>query len=99
MQPESEGFSSESVLDVLKLILDGSELSEVLTIIEQQKVKMVLRAAYESDRASQWIAERTKINAVVLPFTVGGDDASKDIIGFYQDTVNRLLAGLGGKSG
>ena len=40
----------------------------------RQPVKMVLRAAYQSDRASQWIAERAKINAVVLPFTVGGDD-------------------------
>ena len=40
-----------------------------------QPAKMVLRAAYQSDRASQWIAERAKINAVALPFTVGGDDA------------------------
>ena len=32
-QNESGFFSSESVLDILKLILAGSELSEVLTII------------------------------------------------------------------
>jgi formate hydrogenlyase transcriptional activator len=32
-QHESGGFSGESVLNILKLILDGSELSEVLTII------------------------------------------------------------------
>jgi formate hydrogenlyase transcriptional activator len=32
-QNESGGFSSESVLNILKLILNGSELSEVLTII------------------------------------------------------------------
>ena len=37
-------------------------------------VKMVIRAAYQSDRASQWIAERAKITPVMLPFTVGGDD-------------------------
>jgi zinc/manganese transport system substrate-binding protein len=48
-------------------------LSEVLATLQQQPVKMVLRAAYQSDRASQWIAERARINAVVLPFTVGGD--------------------------
>ena len=32
-QNESGFFSSESVLNILKLILDGSELPEVLTII------------------------------------------------------------------
>jgi formate hydrogenlyase transcriptional activator len=34
-QTDSGFFSSESVLDILKLILAGSELSEVLTIIAQ----------------------------------------------------------------
>ncbi len=48
---------------------------------------MVLRAAYQSDRASQWIAERAKINAVVLPFTVGGDDGAKDLFGLFDDTI------------
>src|SRR5437667_333155 len=53
-----------------------AHLSEVLAILQRQPAKMVLRAAYQSDRASQWIAERTKINAVTLPFTVGGDAAA-----------------------
>jgi zinc/manganese transport system substrate-binding protein len=54
---------------------------------------MVLRAAYQSDRASLWIAERAKINAVTLPFTVGGTDGAKDLYGLYDDTVQRLLKG------
>ncbi|HEY8623374.1 MAG TPA: zinc ABC transporter substrate-binding protein, partial [Casimicrobiaceae bacterium] len=33
-----------------------AHLSEVLAITRRQPVKMVLRAAYQSDRASQWIA-------------------------------------------
>ncbi len=70
-----------------------AHLSEVLEIVQRQPVKMVLRAAYQSDRASQWIAERAKINAVALPFTVGGDDAAKDLPGFYEDTIQRLLKG------
>jgi len=70
-----------------------AHLSEVLAITQRQPVKMVLHAAYQSDRASQWIAERAKINAVVLPFTVGGDDAAKDLYGLFDDTVARLLKG------
>ena len=69
-----------------------AHLTEVLATLQRQPVKMVIRAAYQSDRASQWIAERAKINAVMLPFTVGGDDAAKDLYGLFDDTVARLLA-------
>jgi zinc/manganese transport system substrate-binding protein len=70
-----------------------AHLTEVLATLQRQPVKMVIRAAYQSDRASQWIAERAKINAVMLPFTVGGDDAAKDLYGLFDDTVARLLKG------
>ena len=71
-----------------------AHLSEILTIIQRQPVKMVLRAAYQNDRASQWIAQRAKINAVALPFTVGGDDAAKDLFSLFDDTIQRLLRGV-----
>jgi zinc/manganese transport system substrate-binding protein len=70
-----------------------AHLSEILETVQRQPVKMVIRAAYQSDRASQWIAERARINAVVLPFTVGGDDAAKDLFSLFDDTVQRLLKG------
>jgi zinc/manganese transport system substrate-binding protein len=70
-----------------------AHLTDVLATLQRQPVKMVIRAAYQSDRASQWIAERAKINAVMLPFTVGGDDAAKDLFGLFDDTIARLLKG------
>ncbi len=72
-----------------------SYLSEVLATIRRQPVKMVLRAAYQSDRASQWIAERAKIIPVVLPFTVGGNAAAKDLFSLFDDTIARLVKGAG----
>jgi zinc/manganese transport system substrate-binding protein len=71
----------------------ASHLSEVLELLQREPAKMVLRAAYQSDRASQWIAERAKINIVVLPFTVGGDAAAKDLYGLFDDSIARLLKG------
>ena len=68
-------------------------LSEVLALLQRQPAKMVIRAAYQSDRASLWIAERAKINAVALPFTVGGDAEAKDLYSLYDDTIARLLSG------
>jgi zinc/manganese transport system substrate-binding protein len=68
-------------------------LSEVLEILQKQPAKMVLRAAYQGDRPSQWIAERAKLKAVVLPFTVGGTPGAKDLFGLFDDTIDRLLKG------
>ena len=71
-----------------------AHLTEVLATLQSQPAKMVIRAAYQSDRASQWIAERAKINAVMLPFTVGGDEAAKDLYSLFDDTIARLLKGM-----
>jgi len=70
-----------------------AHLSEVLALLQRQPAKMVLRAAYQGDQASQWLAQRTKINVVVLPFTVGGTDGAKDLFGLFDDTIARLLKG------
>ncbi len=70
-----------------------AHLSEVLALLQRQPVKMVIRAAYQGERASQWVAERTKINAVVLPFTVGGNVQAKDLHTLFDDTIARLLKG------
>ena len=70
-----------------------AHLSDVLATLQRQPAKMVLRAAYQSDRPSQWIAERAKITVVTLPFTVGGDEQAKDLYGLFDDTIARLLKG------
>jgi zinc/manganese transport system substrate-binding protein len=71
-----------------------SHLAEVLTTLQRDPAKMVVLAAYQGDQASRWLAQRTKINVVVLPFTVGGTPGAKDLFGFYEDTIQRLLKGL-----
>ena len=68
-------------------------LSEVLATAQKQSPKMVIRAAYQGDRASAWIAERAKINAVALPFTVGGNAEAKDLFALFDDTLARLRKG------
>ena len=68
-------------------------MTDVLATLKQQPAKMVVRAAYQSDRASQWIAERAKLNVVALPFTVGGDEQARDLTTLFDDTVARLLKG------
>jgi zinc/manganese transport system substrate-binding protein len=69
----------------------SAHLTEVLSQIQKQPVKMVVRAAYNNEKPSLWLAEKAKIPAVELPYTVGGTPKAKDLFGLFDDTINRLL--------
>ncbi len=66
-------------------------LAEILAQQAVQPAKMVIRPAYQYDAPSLWIAERAKIPAVTLPFTIGGTPEAKDLFSLYEDTLRRLL--------
>ena len=69
-------------------------LSEIVTRQKSEPARMVLRPAYQHDGPSRWVAERAKIPAVVLPFTVGGTPEATDLVALFDDTLRRLLAAL-----
>jgi zinc/manganese transport system substrate-binding protein len=69
----------------------AAHLGELLSQLQRQPAKMVLRAAYQDSRPSQWLNEHAHIPAVVVPFTVGADDKSKDLFALFDTTVQRLL--------
>ena len=71
-----------------------AHLSQMLGQLQQHPVRMVIRAAYQSAKPSEWIADRAHIPAVVLPFSVGGTEAARDLFSLFDDTIQRLLAGL-----
>ena len=72
-----------------------SHLKKLLAKLKQQPVSMVIYAAYQDPRASEWLAKRAHIPAVMLPFTVGGTEGANDLFGLYDDTLKRLLAAAG----
>ncbi|MCB1930748.1 MAG: zinc ABC transporter substrate-binding protein [Rhodocyclaceae bacterium] len=72
----------------------SAHLAEVLAELKRQPARMILRAAYNDQRASEWLSERAGIPAVMLPSTVGGSDRAKDLFSLFDDTVDRLLGGL-----
>lgn len=72
----------------------SGQLSGLVARQQNAPAKMVLRTAYQSDGPSQWIAGKTGIPAVMLPFTVGGTPEAGDLTGLFDDTIRRLLKGL-----
>jgi len=69
----------------------GAHLADVLGRVGLQPARAVLRAAYQDDRASQWLSEQANIPVLVLPFTVGGNDAAVDLFTLFDATLEQLL--------
>lgn len=70
----------------------AAHLASLLNQLQRKPAKMVMRAAYQDGRPSQWLSEHAKITAVMLPFTVGGSEQAKDLFSLFDDTVTRLSA-------
>jgi len=71
-----------------------SQLQAVLATLKTTPARMVLYAAYQDPRPSDWLSRNAAIPAVKLPFTVGGTEGAKDLFGLFDDTLARLLAGV-----
>ena len=70
----------------------ASHLQEVLATLKSAPAKMVLYAAYQDPRPSEWLSKNAGIAAVKVPFTVGGTEGAKNLFSLFDDTVARLLA-------
>jgi zinc/manganese transport system substrate-binding protein len=71
-----------------------AHLAKLQDRLQTQPAEMVIRAAYESEQASQWLSEHARIPAVMLPYTVGGTNAADDLFGLIDNTIDRLLGTL-----
>lgn len=71
-----------------------AHLADLVARMQREPAKVIVYSAYNSAQAAQFLSDRTRIPAVMLPFTVGGSDAAKDLFGLFEDTLARLLAVL-----
>ncbi|MEK7815507.1 MAG: zinc ABC transporter substrate-binding protein [Pseudomonadota bacterium] len=86
------GLSEVAVLEPKPGVpASAAHLTQVLARLKTQPAKMVLRAAYQDGKPSEWLAQQSGIRAVVLPYTVGGSERATDLFGLFDDTITRLL--------
>ena len=69
-----------------------AHLADLVARMQREPAKVVMYSAYNSPQAAQFLSDRTKIPAVMLPYTIGGSDRAKDLFGLFDDTLTRLLA-------
>jgi zinc/manganese transport system substrate-binding protein len=69
----------------------SAHLSSLIATTKAESTYSIISAAYQDQKPGQWLAERTGVPLVVLPFTVGGDAQSTDLFSFFDSTVDKLL--------
>jgi zinc/manganese transport system substrate-binding protein len=72
----------------------ASYLAGLVTRLSTSPPRMILRNAYNDSKAVDWLSERIHAPVVLLPYSVGGTPEAKDLFGLFDDTLNRLLAGV-----
>jgi zinc/manganese transport system substrate-binding protein len=68
----------------------AGHLAELLDQLVDKPVRLIVRSVYEDEKASDWLAERKGIPAVVLPHTVGSVDGTDDLFALFDVIVATL---------
>ena len=66
-------------------------LSVLVSRFGKGSADFIIRSPYQDDRASIWLSERTGIEAIELPLTVGGADEATDLFSLFDLIIDRLL--------
>jgi len=69
----------------------AGHLANLLSEIEGQKVEIIVRATYQSERPSEWLSERSGIPAIVVPHAVGATEGATNLYSMFEDMIDRLL--------
>jgi zinc/manganese transport system substrate-binding protein len=67
-----------------------SHLMSVLSKLKNNPARGIIRSAYQSDKASNWLHTRTGLPVVIMPYTVGGTENAKDLFSLFDETLSLL---------
>jgi len=69
----------------------AAHLADLLDLLKGKPVAAIVRSVYEDVKASEWLAGRTSIPAILLPHTVGSVPGADDLFGMFDVTVKTLV--------
>ena len=76
----------------------SSHLKKILGQVRQnKKIVAIIRASHASKDASLWLAKKSNIPVLVLPYTVGGNEQVKNLFSLFEHTISALRGLLDSK--
>jgi zinc/manganese transport system substrate-binding protein len=68
-----------------------SHLRKLLKYTQEEKVRFIILSPFDSQDASNWMAQKSGIEELVLPYTIGGNGQSKDLFTLFDSTIDLML--------
>jgi zinc/manganese transport system substrate-binding protein len=69
----------------------AASLAQLLDVVKAKNVRLIIRAVYKDEQASEWLTDRTGIPHVVMPHTVGSVDGTDDLFSMFDVIVATLV--------
>jgi len=68
----------------------SAHLAQLLAQAKSRQARLIVRTPFDAPRPGEWLAERSGMPLVTLPFTVGGSERAQDLFGLFDDTLAKL---------
>lgn len=68
----------------------AAHLEGLLQQLKAKPASMIIRTPYEPKEASEWLSEKIDRPAVMLPYTIGGDDESGNLFTLFDRSMSLL---------
>ncbi len=68
----------------------GAQLARLLEQLTPNPPAVIIRAPFENEKPAEWLSDRLDVPAIQMPFTVGGNDDSTDLISLYDASIALL---------
>lgn len=70
----------------------GAHLAALLEQLSPAVPAAIILTPYENEKPAQWLSRKLGSPAMVLPYTVGGDDSVTDLFSLFEQTLTQLEA-------
>ncbi len=69
-------------------------LEKLIRLTETSDIPYVNLSPYDPVDSAKWLHNKTGIKILTLPYTVGGNEESKDLFALYENMLNQLTSNL-----
>lgn len=68
----------------------GAQLAALLEQLSPHPPVAVIRTPYENEKPSSWLSDRLGIPAIILPYTIGGDQKVTNLFTLFEESLRAL---------
>ena len=70
------------------------DLNNLYTSVKDINNLLIVRSPYDPAKGAAWLSEKTSRPAIVMPYTVGGNENVTDLFSLFDETIRLIKSSL-----